>query len=80
MCVVITSVVIYAFIQWVPVDIPPSTPTPRSAVGASARAEKPNQFAPQGINPAELKEKVKAVRAVSDVLVHCARLLYFNYV
>jgi adducin len=44
--------------KWVPVDV---TPIPRSPVPPN-KVEKPNLFAPQGINPAELKEKVKAIR------------------
>jgi len=45
-------------LQWVSVDIAPMS---RSVTPSAGRASKPNQFAPQGINPAELKEKVKAV-------------------
>jgi len=47
-------------VQWIPTDTTP-TSRPGSAMGTLSRLENPNQFAPQGINPAELKEKVKAV-------------------
>jgi hypothetical protein len=48
--------------KWVPLEMTSPSPLPKSPVPLNKAVEKPNQFAPQGINPAELKEKVKSIR------------------
>jgi len=59
----LSRVCVCAVLQWVSVEIAPLS---RSVTPTAGRANKPNQFAPIGINPAELKEKVKSVCQTSN--------------
>lgn len=60
---IVKTLLCQAEAKWLSESAPSKSPAAAAAAAAAAKVtDKPNQFAPQGINPAELKAKVKAIR------------------